>query len=220
MKEFNLGSRIKLTGAITLLACLFLLAGAANATVIYDNLDSFNSGVDSVSGWGPPLFNSFSAGQNTTLLEVQLLLRTNEEYSEGSISVALYSDSETSPGDPLLTIGTRIDNTLPLTLDVVDFPLATPYSLTADTRYWLVVNSPDSSAARWGWSADQDALGVSGEYVGYKDNVFPNDFIGDNGIHYGPYQMRLVVPLPGAVWLLGTGLAGLGLVRLRRRFKA
>ena len=40
MKKLNLMSPVKLTGVITLLACLFFLAGAAGATVLYDNLNN------------------------------------------------------------------------------------------------------------------------------------------------------------------------------------
>ena len=49
MKKLNLMSRVKLTGAIAFLACLFFLAGVANATpIIYDNLGS-TYGVDTMT---------------------------------------------------------------------------------------------------------------------------------------------------------------------------
>ena len=52
MKKLNFISRIKLIGAITLLAWLFFLAGTANATpILYDNLGATSNGVDPVAGW-------------------------------------------------------------------------------------------------------------------------------------------------------------------------
>ena len=123
MKKLNLMNQVRLKGAIAGLACLFFLAGVANAnTIIYDNLDSTYGGYDSLTGWGPPLFDSFSAGStDTTLLEVQLKLRGSP--SPGSLSVALYSDSNRSPGKLLCTIGTLSDKALPSTWSVVDFAL-------------------------------------------------------------------------------------------------
>jgi hypothetical protein len=227
MKKLNLMSQVKLTGAIAFLACLFLLTGFANAFVIYDNLgsayDPTYNGYDQLTKWGAPLFDSFSVGsvgpQGTTLLDVQLRLRRDS--SSGSLSVALYSDANTSPGTLLHVIGTLSDKSLPTNFSVVDFP--TNYHLDANTRYWIELNSSDGSTAEWAWSPDQAALGVAGEYFGcYYDGmtyVYQNNSIFD-GVQYGAYEMRVIIPLPGAVWLLGSGLAGLGLWRARKIFQA
>ena len=95
----------KLKVPIILFALLFWLASAVSAEVLYDNLSSPSYGVDPLTGWGPPLFNSFSTGASGfNLTDVQLLLSGSP--SPGSISLDLYSDSLTSPGAPLLNIGT------------------------------------------------------------------------------------------------------------------
>lgn len=225
MKKLNLMNRVKLTGA-TAFACLFFLAGVAHASIICDNLSSASNGGDPVAGWTldgwvnlPPLFDSFSSGPvDTTLLDVQLMLRGTP--SSGSISVAIYSDSNTSPGTLLHTIGTLSDNLLPSTLSVVDF--YTAYPLAADTRYWIEVNSINDSTAVWSWSKDQDALGVAGEYFGHAA-YFPGYTTTKDWVYStndGAYQLAVITPLPGAVWLLGSGLAGLGLWRGRKRFRA
>lgn len=224
MKKLNLMNRVKLTRVIACLACLFFLAGVGNATpILYDNLSSQSAGVDPVAGWTynetvymPPLFDSFSVGpvgpEGTTLLEVQLLLKSGGS-SSGAFSVALYSDSGNtipSPGTVLDPIGTMEDSSLTSDLSVVDF--FTAYHSVADTRYWIGLSPIGSSTAEWSWSLDQDALGVDGEYFGQDDVILSNV--------YGPYQMCVITPIPGAVWLLGSGLAALGLWRRRKFFKA
>jgi hypothetical protein len=221
MKKLNLISRMKLKETLTLLACLFFLASVANATVIYDNLGSTYDGYDNLTGWidnnnrvlSPPLYDSFSVGANGfNLLDVQLMLRGTP--STGSLSVAIYNDSSTSPGMLLFTIGTLSDIDLPLQWSTVDFLLASPYALAANTRYWIVLNSDNNSTAEWSWSSDQYAIGVANEFHGHRTWVYENS----DG---GPYQMRLSdTPLPPSLLLLGSGLAGLGLLRFRKRFKA
>ena len=165
MIKLNLMNQVRLKGAIAGLACLFFLAGVANAnTIIYDNLDSTYGGYDSLTGWGPPLFDSFAAGStDTTLLEVQLKLRGSP--SPGSLSVALYSDSNRSPGKLLCTIGSLSDKALPSTWSVLDFWLTSPYPLAADTRYWVVLTSINSSTAEWSWTPDQGDLGAAGDFL-------------------------------------------------------
>jgi hypothetical protein len=226
-KKSNFRTQGKIIGAITILVCLLLLSGTAYATAIYDNLSSTYSGYDDLTGWGPPLYDSFSVGANGfKLLDVQLMLRGTP--STGSLSVAIYSDSSTSPGTLLFTIGTLSDNDLPSSFAVVDFLLASPYGLTANTRYWLVLDSNDNSTAEWSWSSDQTALGVSGEYFGsldengvYSNSITYIDPVSKEEVQGGPYQMRLSdTPLPPSLLLLGSGLAGLGLLRFRKRFKA
>jgi hypothetical protein len=221
MKRFIFRARMKLTGAITLLVCLFFLAGAAHAVAIYVNLDSNTEGIDSVGSWGPPLFNSFSVGQDPYFLtEIQLLLERDVFATAGNFSVYLCiagpPGSNGLPPAPSYSVSDRIDTFSDTIFDtkelsVLSVPLDPGKWLSPNTRYWVVLDSQDRSTVNWAYTFDLTGIGVAGEYCGYGTNVYSWE--------EGPYQMRLV-PLPGTVWLLGSGLAGLGLWRLRRRFKA
>jgi hypothetical protein len=207
-------------------------------------------GYDPLNGWeyyladgsvgrvvSPSLFDSFTVGPNDfNLLDVKLMLKTTSSGSSGSFSVSIYNNDSSDPSNPkpgslLTTIKTMSDSKLLSSFAIVDFLLAKHLTLNANTRYWLVLDSAGDvdSTAGWSWSPyDQNDPGVINEYFGNLDRnsetggyyISPNDTTYD-GIQYGPYQMRLSdTPLPPSLLLLGSGLAGLGLLRFRKRFKA
>lgn len=197
-------------------SCFLAFACAAKAEVIYNNLSSPTNVTDAVGpAWGP-LADSFSTPTSAfELTDVRVLLAGSP--SAGSITVSLLSDTSTSPGAVLETIGSLSDNSLSSTLTAFDFPLA-PYALHSSTRYWIELSANPilGSTAFWSYSLDQNALGVAGEHLANYEGgshwlVFPNTS--------GPYQMELgnAVPEPSTSMLLAAGLLGITIERLRRK---
>jgi hypothetical protein len=201
------------------LALLFLSAAAtpAAADVLYNNLPplatSGGTAAVSTADHGP-LGDSFSTGSTAeNLTDVELLIDVgNVDPPADSFTVDLYSDSSTSPGSLLDTIATVDDSSLTNSLAVYDFTLGTPYSLAADTRYWIEL-SGDSTSGQWSYDVSNTGIGVAGEFNYYDGTSFANSA-------FTPYQMEVMatpasaVPEPpswtlmiGAILALGSTLA-------------
>jgi len=197
---------------LSILAVLFgiTFAAPANAAAIsFDNLNATSVDADSITTFGP-IAGSFSTdGFGTTLLEVSLKLSGTAD--AGSVDVQLLSDSSTSPGSLLSTIGTLNDSLLSSTLLNYTLTLATPFNLAANTRYWINLVS-NGSSANWAWSQDISGPGVAGEYISNINGVFANS-------SEAPYQMQVVTstPEPAGYGILGFGLLGIA-TAIRKRY--
>jgi hypothetical protein len=203
---------ISLRRVLWTLAGMSILTSAANAqTVLYNNLGTPGnlvtpSGFASIYNAGP-LANSFSTGSSPILLtDVKLNLDLIDTPPRGSISVALYSDSSHFPNALLTTIGTLNDSQLTLSVgNVFDFPVSPGYSLTANTRYWIVVTSVNTTLGGWGYVTNTNGTGnIGNEYNCYTgDPCFPNG---------SPYMMEVSGSSPGVPTLSTWGLLCLALL--------
>lgn len=136
----------------------------------------------------------------------------------GLMTVALYADSSTSPGALLTTIGTLHGASLSMMLGNFDFPLGSAFPLTASQRYWIGISTSNGSIAGWAKAQNNTGLGVANEFWYSNGMVHPNAD--------PPFQMQVngvggpaATPAPSSWLLLLAGLAGLGLILRRGKFK-
>jgi len=251
--------RIISTGLGPVLCALALSLGASDtvhADSLYDNLSNAPGTILGTfpiatypAGTGPE-GDSFSTGASPFSL-TDVVLKLQGVQDSASFDVTLFSDNDTmcasgpvctgGPLTPLYTIANNIsDNSLSTSLADYDFSLASPVTLDAKTRYWIIASSTDNSGTVWSYTQDLSGVGVTGEfnYDGVTSpGLLPNsdDMLGNPGC-FGttsggvtfdsctPYQMDVVgnaVPEPRGLVIVSIGLAGLaGVIRRKKSLKA
>jgi hypothetical protein len=197
----------------------------AAADTLYDSLSAataISAGYNLVSGANfGPLADSFSTGSNPfSLTDVQLALTVDDPSTTGTVTVSLLSDSSSSPGTTIATLGTINDSALSAyTPATVDFSQASAIDLAANTRYWVEVSSTDDSSAGWSYTTDTTGVGVASEYNANSFQVYNNSGDPSLALINDPYQLQVngvaAVPLPGAAWLFASAVAGLAALRRR-----
>ena len=150
-----------------------------------------------------------------------------ENTADPNLFLRLYSNSSGTPGTQL----TSFTNPASITTSLANntFTLATPYTLAANTTYWLVSGiSSGTGSYSWGYTSSTAQTGLPGWTIGngYVESnnqggswsSFPTD---------GPFQFSLEgtenapptsVPEPGSVVAL-LGLGGLGLASSLKKRK-
>ena len=188
------------------------------ADVVYDNISASTGAVSagdagvSTTGSGP-LGDSFSTDSSpSTLTDVQVLVSADTPTDGGAFTVSLLSDSSTSPGTTIATLGTIQDSALTTspTETTVDVPVTSTIDLAPNTRYWIELGGATTSG-NWSYDVANVGVGVASEFNFYAGGVSANN-------SFTPYQMTVTttpVPEPTTLGLAGLCVAGLALRRRR-----
>jgi hypothetical protein len=225
----------------------------AHADTLYNNLGNAPGSIlgtfpvgNLSSGGNGPEGDSFSTAASPFLL-TDVVLKLQGVQDSASFSVSLFTDNNTTcvpgptcSGGPLTllyTIATLSDNTLSTSLANYDLSLASPQTLAANTRYWIMASSTNGSGTLWSYTEDLSGTGVAGEFNVASIGAIPSNPSGvvPNSTETGcfikvsptttanqctPFQMEVAgstVPEPNTLLLLGSGLLGVLALAARSR---
>ncbi len=166
-----------------------------------------------------------------TLHEVTLMLMNFTMSNPGIPVVDLYTGSGSGPGARIATLAWESPGILPGSggpaYAAVDF-LADDIYLAASTSYWIVLHSAFGDII---WSEARrppEGLSTGGWPTCYGAGFLPGMAYSTGGQSWWSSGDDLVlrmeveaepVPEPATMLLLGSGLAGAGIMRIRRKFK-
>jgi len=214
VKQRSMGKYCKRIGVtFIVMATIFLGMGQANAIPIVSTLSNQAAG----NNYGLTVGQAFTTGQSITIGTVEFLFVNVWTPTAGAYLTIqnnfLDINGNGIPGSTVYDTW----NTHYTSGNILTY--SGNYTLSADTTYWLV--SHDSVGQRIAYTEDLSYVQNFGASlpVNYNNFETPNP----PGINYysleaGPTVFAVnPVPIPGAVWLLGSGIVGL--IGLKRRMR-
>jgi PEP-CTERM motif len=218
---------------------LIALCGSARADVLFDSLDSPNTGAFST----PALNATFSTGASSLhATDIALLLGlvgtvppfegTFTVSLEGGVPLADVSFDpvlglNVGPGGPALATATLPLSDLSTSLTTEHFNQFAGITLNANSLYWIDVEQNDfnNSAVNWGFTSDVSGVGVADNYN--SSNATDFTFFRNQGVPPFPFNVAfqmevsgVATPEPSTWALMLMGLAGLGYVGHRKTRQA
>lgn len=189
----------------------FMTASLSSAVTLYDNLSQPALGNDQVTA---TQWNANKFVTDATIYSLpQVTLRLSSTDTSSALQVLLYSDSANNPGSQVATIGST--SSIPSTATDITF---TPSGivLSANTTYWIVVNTSGAGAYRWYFPSTLSGTGVA------FNSAFSRSNNGGSSWALGastdpPYYLQLTgdVPEPSSAILASLALALVAAARRR-----
>ena len=202
--------RRSVTFAFAAFAAVLAAAPARAVTYLFDDITA-NAARTGTAAIGDDAYASFKTGTaGAAMSSLEINLGKSGTGSTGTITVGLYAESGTAGvvGVLLATLGSVTVAGLTTAGAAVTVTSSATYLLAASTRYFIgLIDS--GTGGRWGTiDTASGAIGSAGEYhsttkTGISNSTLPM------------YLMRVAVPEPASMALLGSGIAGLLMARRR-----
>jgi hypothetical protein len=195
---------------VLLAAFVFMFSTQAYADLLLNNLDQPAGNLWNI---GDTIGQAFTSGQAVTIDSATFRADYGSYVPTANAYLTIQNaDSEGKIGSTILATWTTLSFSAPLVT------YSGTYDLLANTTYWLVIHDTAESVVRNAGSTTYTAN------LGASLPLSNNNYESSTGNYYSlsdnPLMFQVTtnaVPIPAAVWLLGSGL--IGLVGIRRRFK-
>jgi hypothetical protein len=217
-----------------IMVTVFLGAMTAQAAIIYSTYPSSTTytadwnitntvigqqgGEDVIGSDMAAKFIIESSGPNYYLDSIKMYIKDAKDVTSDFLTLAISGHDSTNniPNTSAYTLSpTDFTNNIPDSYTLVEFNPAARPILQAGNTHWLIASVRDETAKDllYYWTSN-NSLSVS-SYIATRS--YSSDW---DDQAYWPLAFQIhgtEVPIPGAVWLLGSGL--IGLVAIRRRMR-